>query len=498
MALRRIPGARRFRGWPVRWRLTLVSASLTFAILLLFGAVVGDLAAERVRSDFNREIEDAATRLVAKTRIIEQPFSEPVVRSPYLNAVSVPNGAAARIVDIEGRIFDQVPPQGVDLGPVKPGLATHGSLAVATVPITGAQSQVVGYVQYGRSTSDLTTTITKLWLFIIGGVIGGTVLAILAGLALASRAMRPIASLTATAREVATTQDPSRRLPEPTSHDEVGELTYTLQEMLTALDTARTDREAALQKQREFVADASHELRTPLTSILANLELLEAQLSSAGETEEHEVVTSAVRSSRRMSRLVSDLLFLARSDAGQRRAIADCDLAEVAKGAAREVTSKLGDRVLDTERCRSVSVRGNQDDLHRLVLNLLDNAIRYSPPSSEISIRTGVDRSSALVEVADSGPGIPAGMRGRVFERFVRSSNGSDTRSTDGTGLGLAMVKAIAQAHGGSVVAGSAKELGGASILVTLPLGSARLGRAQAAQRTGDGPARDESWHRNS
>ena len=193
--------------------------------------------------------------------------------------------------------------------------------------------------------------------------------------------------------------------------------------MLTALDTARTDREAALQKQREFVADASHELRTPLTSILANLELLEAQLSSAGETEEHEVVTSAVRSSRRMSRLVSDLLFLARSDAGQRRAIADCDLAEVAKGAAREVTSKLGDRVLDTEQCRSVSVRGNQDDLHRLVLNLLDNAIRYSPPSSQISIRTGVDRSSALVESLDNAKPPPGRRAGALARRFGRSSN---------------------------------------------------------------------------
>jgi signal transduction histidine kinase len=468
MVLGRIPAIRRLKRWPVRWRLTLVSASLTFVILLIFGGVVGDLAAERVRSDFNRDLEESATRLVAKTRIIEHPFEEPTVSIPHLSDVSVPSDAAARIVDIEGHIRDQVPPHGVDLGPVVTGLSTHGSMAVATVPVTGASSQVVGFIQYGRSTSDLTTTITKLWLFIIGGVVGGTALAILAGVALASRAMRPIVSLTATAREVATTQDPSRRLPEPTSDDEVGELTHTLQEMLTALDTARTEREAALQKQREFVADASHELRTPLTSVLANLELLEAQLGPAGDTEEHEVVSSAVRSSRRMSRLVSDLLFLARSDAGQRRATSDCDLAEVVKGAAREVSSKLDGRTLDTSRCRPAPVRGNQDDLHRLVLNLLDNAIRYTPPSSRIEVRTGVEQGSAVVEVADSGPGIPAGMRERVFERFVRSSNGSDTRSGDGTGLGLAMVKAIALAHGGTVLAGTSGELGGASILVSL------------------------------
>jgi two-component system OmpR family sensor kinase len=469
---------RRFRNWPLRWRLTFASASLTFFILLIFGAVVGNLMAERVRSDFNRDVEEAASHLVSRTRIVERPLSEPIVYSPDLADVSLPNDASARVVNVEGHVLDQAPNPGPSLGPINAGISSIGSLTVATEPVLGARSQVVGYIQYARSNSHVATTVTKLWLFIIAGVLGGTVFAVLAGLALVSRAMRPIAILTKAAREVATTRDPSRRIPEPTTQDEVGELTRSLQQMLAALDASQADREAAMQKQREFVADASHELRTPLTSVLANLELLEIQLENGGGMEEVEIVTSAVRSSQRMSRLVSDLLILARSDAGQNRPMADLDLAKVAENAAREIAPSLGDRRLDASACKSVWVHGNQDELHRLLLNLLDNAVRYSPPNARVSLSTREDpSSSAVVEVADSGPGVPPDMRERIFERFVRNSDGTDTNPTSGTGLGLAMVKAIATSHGGTITAGTSKQLGGASLVLTLPTAKGKGGR---------------------
>ena len=204
-----------------------------------------------------------------------------------------------------------------------------------------------GYVQYGRSIEHVDSTVDRLWLFIAAGVLGGTLLASFAGVAIARRAMRPIASLTATAREIATTRDPSRRMPEPAVEDEVGELALTLEQMLRSLDAARAEREGAMQKQREFVADASHELRTPLTSVLANLELLQASLGGPGQAEDREVVDSALRSSRRMSRLVGDLLLLARADAGRLDKHRRCDLAEVAGDAAAEAAPLMGDRPLD-------------------------------------------------------------------------------------------------------------------------------------------------------
>ena len=448
----------------------MVSASLTFVILLVFGAVVGSVATSRARSDFNHDLEQAAARLVSKTRIVERPFSEPVVYGPNLSAVSLPTGATARILGTDGTVLDEAPEEHLDLGSPKPGIATVGALSVATEPVTGTNSQIVGYIQYARSDSYVDSTVAKLWLFILAGILGGTGLAVLAGVALARRAMKPIAALTSSAREIAATRDTSKQLVRPTAQDEVAELTLTLQEMLNELDAARTEREAAMQKQREFVADASHELRTPLTSVLANLELLEAQLGSASYGEEQELAESAVRSSKRMSRLVADLLLLARSDAGQSRPKENVDLAEVALAAAREIEPGLGGHELRTE-CEPSPVHGNRDELHRLVLNLLDNAVRYSPADAPISLVTRWDRDGerAVLEVADGGPGIQGQMRDRVFERFVRAHNGSDTVSSDGTGLGLAMVKAIAEAHGGAVTATDSSELGGALLVVTLP-----------------------------
>jgi two-component system OmpR family sensor kinase len=468
---------RSFQRLPVRWRLTIASASLTFAILLIFGGTVGKLASERVKSDFDHDVQQAAGRLVSKTRIVERPLAEPVVFSPDLRDVSLPNGAFARVVSVEGQILDQAPEHVPELGPPLAGVHHNGSLTVATEVVTGPNSQVVGFIQYARSNRSVDATITRLWLFIAVGVLGGTVLAVLAGLALASRAMRPISSLTATAREVTNTRDPSRRLPEPTTDDEVGELTATLQQMLSALEASQADRDAAMQKQKAFVADASHELRTPLTSVLANLELLQLQYEKGRGREEQEIVDSALGSSKRMSRLVSDLLVLARSDTQQSRPMTELDLSQVAVSVARELSPRLEGRELDISSCRSARVVGNQDDLHRLIVNCLDNAIRYSPEDAEIRLSTGIDPStrSAYLIVEDSGPGIAPGMRERVFERFVRGQDGSDTNPSEGTGLGLAMVKAIAEDHGGAVVA-ETSPLGGARLHLTLPLAQAKAG----------------------
>ena len=164
-------------------------------------------------------------------------------------------------------------------------------------------------------------------------------LALLAGLATATRAMAPVTRLTDAARAIARTRDPSLTIPHPESNDEVSELALTLESMLGALNEARGETEATLARQRQFVADASHELRTPLTSVLANLELLEMEL----EGEPREAAASALRSSRRMRRLVADLLLLARADAGRAAPHTRVDLSEVVAEAAGELEPVAGD-----------------------------------------------------------------------------------------------------------------------------------------------------------
>ena len=239
--------------------------------------------------------------------------------------------------------------------------------------------------------------------------------------------------------------------------------------MLRSLDAARAEREAALKRQREFVADASHELRTPLTSILANLELLQASLEEPSQEDERAMVDSALRSSGRMSRLVGDLLLLARADAGRIGARTHCDLAEVAGDAAAEVAPTIGERQLQIENDRPLPIDGNPDELHRMVLNLLDNAARHTPAGSTIELRLRAEGGEAVVEVADDGPGVRPELREQIFERFVRGEGPADTAIGGGSGLGLAIVDAVATSHGGRAQVGES-EPGGALFSVRLPL----------------------------
>ena len=240
--------------------------------------------------------------------------------------------------------------------------------------------------------------------------------------------------------------------------------------MLRSLDAARAEREGAMQKQREFVADASHELRTPLTSVLANLELLQASLGGPGQAEDREIVDSALRSSRRMSRLVADLLLLARADAGRLDKHRRCDLAEIAGDAAAEAAPLMGEPHAD-RRQRPAAAGRRQP--RRAAPDGPQPARQRRPPhpgrgrrSSSACARQDGD---AVVEVADDGPGIPAAMREQIFDRFVRGEGPADTARGTGTGLGLAIVSAVAASHGGSVEAPESAS-GGALFRARIPL----------------------------
>ena len=464
------------RRWPVTWRLAVVSAALTFAILIVFALVVGRSFQNRLTADFHNELRAAATELAFEIQLSGRGISA----TPDLEEVAMADRAEVRVVSDAGEAFAQTPGSG-DLGLPQAGIDKVGSLEVATAPVTTSQLGAPAiYVQYARSHDDLQATIDRLWLFLGAGVLAGTLLALFAGMVVARGAMRPIVGLTASAREIASTRDPSRHMPRPEADDEVGELAATLEQMLRSLDAARSEREQMMQAQRDFVADASHELRTPLTSTLANLELLAASLEQSGSPEDREATASALRSSRRMSRLVSDLLLLARADAGRAGARRDCDLAEVTRAAAAEAEPVADGHALTVEAGGPVVLVGNPDELHRMALNLIDNAIIHTPPGTEVRVRVGADGDDALLEVSDDGPGIPEQLREQVFGRFVRGSGPADQAVGGGTGLGLAIVRSVADAHGGSVAADSSPS-GGARFTVRLPLGEPA--RAPAAAR---------------
>jgi signal transduction histidine kinase len=286
------------------------------------------------------------------------------------------------------------------------------------------------------------------------------VAALIAGLFVSARAMRPIVELTDAAREIERTKDASGRLPHPEADDEIAELARTLEAMLGALDSARSNTQAMLDRQREFVADASHELRTPLTSVLANLELLTEELGG----EQAETAQAALRSTRRMRRLVGDLLLLARADARRIQPHRPTDLSEVVIEAASELGPMADQHELSIA-AQPVIIEGVRDELHRLVLNLLENAVRHTPPGTKVSANLVAPDGDAVLTVEDDGPGIPPELAQRVFERFVRGGRDGGR----GSGLGLAIVRAVAHSHGGTVALEQPETGTGTRFVIRIP-----------------------------
>jgi two-component system, OmpR family, sensor kinase len=352
------------------------------------------------------------------------------------------------------------------------GYRVHTRLVALSGPVGGTV-----IVQYGRRLSDLDATIARVELLLVLGVLAGTALALLAGMMIARRAMAPIAELTSTAEEIARTRDPSRNMPEPVADDEVAELARTLGGMLRELDAAHAETEAMLTRQRQFVADASHELRTPLTSVLANLELLAESL----EGEEADTARSALRSSRRMRRLVADLLLLARTDVGRVVRREPCDLAQIVVEAAAELGPISGEHDISLDVHPAV-VEASRDEFHRLAINLIENAVRHTPPGTAIRVTTGMTSEGKVrLAVEDDGPGVPERLSSTLFERFVR---GAGDRGGS-FGLGLAIVRAVAESHGGSVSLEPTHpdaERPGARFVVTLPHQASRTSPEQARQ----------------
>jgi signal transduction histidine kinase len=443
-------------------RLAGVSALLTFVILCGFAIAIGSLTVHRIRADFNREVQDTASQLPSELRITLPPLKIEPALSYFASQSS---RSAIKIVAQSGDVVRQYPAKTPSFGePQLTPITIHGYRVLSRPALVYENGEPIGHViiQYGRQVSEPEATVKRVELFLLLGVLAGSGLALLAGMAIARRAMAPIAELTSTAAEITRTRDPSRGIPQPLADDEVAELARTLEGMLRGLDAARSETEAMLVRQRQFVADASHELRTPLTSVLANLELLAESLHG----DQGEAASSALRSSQRMRRLVGDLLLLARTDAARVVAHEPCDLAQITIEATGELGSLSSAHEISLD-AQPALVLGARDDLHRLAINLLENALRHTPPGTEIHVSTTTTSDGdAQLSVEDNGPGVPAKLAATLFERFVR---GAGDRGGS-FGLGLAIVQAVALAHGGAVTLEQSK-LGatGARFVVRMP-----------------------------
>ncbi|MGW0566311.1 ATP-binding protein [Streptomyces tauricus] len=261
------------------------------------------------------------------------------------------------------------------------------------------------------------------------------------------RALRPVEGIRAEMAAITASEDLSRRVPEPGTHDEIARLARTTNQTLAAL-------EASVERQRAFVADASHELRSPIASLRTQLEVGAAHPELLD-------VEGAVEDTVRLQRLAADLLLLARLDAGERSADARLDLAALVR---TEAGKRAGDRVDVSVDAEAVEVSGSRGQLARVLGNLLDNAQRHTRSSVAVRVRRVGDW--AVLEVADDGDGVPAAERERVFERFVRLDE-ARARDDGGAGLGLAIARDVAVRHGGTL---GVREAAGGGALFELRL----------------------------
>ena len=334
-------------------------------------------------------------------------------------------------------------------------IAEAGGLSAAkTVSIDGELMRVYGTAaKVGRtgeyraifvaSPLDRITATMERWRAILAAAVVGTSgVAAAVGWFLAAKAMRPVDQMTQAARAIGRTTDFSRRLPEPAQQDELGRLARTFNDMLDQLAEA-------YGTQKQFLADASHELRTPLTVIRTSVESLRRGMD-ADPVEREETLRAIARESERMGRLVADLLTLARADAGQTLERSRLELDSlVLEVYAQEQTLADGVR-LQLGEWDQIAVEGDPDRLKQVMLNLVDNALRYTPRGGAVTLDLLRRGDEAVFQVHDTGPGIATEHLPRIFDRFYRVDQ-PRTRGIGGTGLGLAIAREVAEAHGGRI-----------------------------------------------
>src|SRR5712691_1142892 len=330
-----------------------------------------------------------------------------------------------------------------------------------------------GYVIVGQPLFGIEDQLRGLRLFLIAGVLLSLLGAAAASWFVAGRALRPLDAMASTAEDIGESEDLSRRLPVGSTNDEVGRLQRSFNQMLRQLEDAYLGLRSALIAQRRFVADASHELRTPLTTIRGNVGLL---LKRDDITSEDRVaaLNDIAGESERMSRMVQDLLTLARADAGYHLEMAPIDLLPIAQEVSRQAQTLQPARRIELLDGAPAPVEGNADAIKQLLWILIDNAFKHTPDSGRIQLRLDTEQGGARLMVLDDGPGIPQEDLERIFERFFQSDA---SRSGEGTGLGLAIARWIAREHMGQVTAANNPQ-GGAAFTVEFPIESKVLAKS--------------------
>lgn len=454
----------------IRVRLTLWYAGVLLLILGLFAAGVYFTMRRTLSDNLNDVLENRAF-LTEEVLVFD---SDGVPGLQLNDNAQDPNRGESfqRLLGTSGQVLfdnsgsfgevplDQTAMQRALSGRRHTGTVGSGAEAarVLTLPVQH-DGAIVGALQVGESTEDLTHTLRNLLIVFAVSLPAALLLAAGGGYWLASRALGPIDKIRQAADDISE-HDLSRRLGLSLPDDEVGRLAGTFDRMIGRL-------EAAFQRQRQFAADASHELRTPLAAIRGQIDVLARRPKEIATYEKF--VDTVDDQAERMARLVGGLLMLARGDADalpvEREAVLIPEIVESVAEQMRPAAEHKGLR-LGVDGAGAPEVLGDDDLLVQLLLNLVDNAIKYTD-RGDVTIAWRIHGRMVHIEVRDTGAGIPAEHQARVFERFYRIDL-ARSRASGGAGLGLAICKWIAEEHGGSI--GIKSSDAGSTFTVSLPL----------------------------
>ena len=344
--------------------------------------------------------------------------------------------------------------------------ATVNGLRVTVVPLSTDQD--LGYAAVAEPLSVVEAGLRELRRDLFAGVLLVLLLASAGGYFLARKSLAPIASMNSQTQRISA-ENLSARLDVTNSRDELGRLATTINDLLARLENS-------FKEQQRFIADASHELRTPLAVLRGETEVA---LGKTRTLEEYQQSLSLIQDeAEQLSRIVEDLFILARQPINTRAALSKervslNDAVRDCARAAQVLATQKGVRLKLENDSPAIALNGNQELIRRLILNLLDNAVKYTPAGGEISLALARENGNAEIVVCDTGIGIPEAAQPRVFDRFYRVDK-ARARAMGGAGLGLSIAQWIVEVHGGEISVSSAPGRG-STFTILLPLTQTHL-----------------------
>ena len=461
----------------IRLRLTLWYTALLGATLILFGVLVYSAVAANLRLQVQQDVEQQAA-LVAEAlgkqiqlELLSLRDSSARIQLPNLDFFA--RSVGVQVVGMDGVIYKRssnlsnmaVPGYDQVLAEIGQGrshryytLINSSPLLIYSVPLVVA-NQIVGAVQVIRPVADVEVALSQVSRYLILGTALSLVLAAIIGAFLARRALAPIDTITETAARISRARDLGQRLSIPDQVSEVGRLAATFNEMLDRV-------QQLFNTQERLIADVSHELRSPLTTVQGNVQLLQRMADAPPDGAPrpglsadtlHEILTEVESETTRMGKMVNDLLLLAQADSGALQLqlqVVEMDtlLLEVYRQTQRMAVHRRGAEAIEIRLGAEdqALVLGDRERLRQLLLNLTDNAIKYTPSRGIITLSLAHEDGWVKVSVSDTGIGISPENREQIFGRFYRTDK-ARSRELGGSGLGLSIVQSIAEVHGGRV-----------------------------------------------